>query len=101
MEIKNISEKVITIIVDYSWISQYGKGDDIGIATLEWTGSSYQVLKFKTGGMTYKAAERKGAEARTAAAQRQAQERALWDTIKDSNRACDYRVYLQQFPNGT
>ena len=101
MEIKNISGNVITIIVDYSWNSQYGKGDDIGIATLEWTGSSYKVLKFKTGGMTYKAAERTAAEAQTAATQRRAQERALWNTIKDSNRASDYQVYLQQYPNGT
>ena len=46
-------------------------------------------------------AARKAAEVRAAAAQRQAQERALWDTIKDSNRAGDYRVYLQQFPGGT
>ena len=46
-------------------------------------------------------AARKAAEAQVAAAQRQARERALWDTIKDSNRAIDYRVYLQQFPGGT
>ena len=76
---------------DYqAYLSQYPDG---AFATLA-------KLRLSTFGQAATETESKAAEAQ-ALAQQQAQERALWDTIKNSNRAVDYQVYLQQFPNGT
>ena len=73
-----------------AYLSQYPEGAFAALAK----------LRLSTFGQAAAETETKTAEAQ-AAAQRQAQERALWDTIKDSNRASDYQVYLQQFPGGT
>ncbi len=56
--LNNISGTIATIDVEYvwSWRSRKSrKGTDHGVATIEKTGSTYRVLKFTTGGMTYKA----------------------------------------------
>ena len=55
MVLREFDENIITIYVEYNWKNPYKRSNEDGIATLEWTGSSYKVLKFKTIGMTYKA----------------------------------------------
>ena len=80
------------VAADYqAYLSQYPEGAFAALAK----------LRLSAFGQAAAETEGKTVEAQAAATQRQAQDRALWDTIKNSNRAVDYRVYLQQFPNGT
>ena len=57
VRVLNISNNIIKLDVKYEWEndgSQFrGRGVDQGIATLEKTDSTYKVLEFQTGGMTY------------------------------------------------
>jgi hypothetical protein len=54
MDIRGIDKNIITIYIEYRWKHQFKSSDTDGVATLEWTDSSYKILKLKTAGMTYR-----------------------------------------------
>ena len=57
IRVLSISDNVIKLDIEYGWRAELFQsiveGVDHGIATVEKAGSTYEVIKFETGGMTY------------------------------------------------